>query len=314
MKKLLLYLTLMLTSFSVPLATHATSELIHELEKLDRANVHLGSISAAVVEMASGEVIYLKNARSVRPVASITKLMTAMVVLDAGLPLDEVLTITREDRDTLKNTYSRVRFGSKLSRHDLLLIALMSSENRAAAALGRNYPGGTEGFVDAMNAKAEELGMTGTRFVDATGLSPGNVSTASDLVKMVRAAAGYRLISEFTTKPSYTAHFRSPRYSLPYVNTNVLVRRGEWDIALSKTGYIREAGRCLVMLTELDGREVAMVMLDSFGKWTPVGDAGRIKRWIHTGESGDIAAAARRYERRKTSQLEQTLAVGDTQG
>jgi D-alanyl-D-alanine endopeptidase (penicillin-binding protein 7) len=310
MKHVLISLALMLASLSA----YAGSDILDDLAQLDRDNIHLGSISAAVVEVASGKTLYLKNARSVRPVASITKLMTAMVVLDAGLPSDEMVTITREDRDMIKNTYSRVRFGSRLSRRDLLLIALMSSENRAAAALGRNYPGGTVGFVAAMNAKAAELGMVDTHFVDATGLSPGNVSTAADLVKMVRAASGYRLISEFTTRARYVARFQNPRYSLPYVNTNVLVRRGDWNIDLSKTGYIREAGRCLVMLTEINGRQVVMVMLDSFGKWTPVGDAGRIKRWINTGDSGDIAAAALRYERRKTTRMEQNLAVEDSQG
>lgn len=306
MRKSLICFVLMMA----PLFARAETGLIKQLQD----NVHLGSISAAVVEVASGDILYLKNADSVRPVASITKLMTAMVVLDAKLPLDEVLTITRADRDTLKNTFSRVRFQSQLSRHDLLLIALMSSENRAAAALGRNYPGGTQGFVAAMNVKARALGMTKSHFVDTTGLSPDNVSTASDLVKMVRAASGYELISEFTTMPSYVARFQKPRYSLSYVNTNTLVRRGEWDIALSKTGYINEAGRCLVMLTEVDGRQVAMVMLDSYGKRTPIGDAGRLKRWINTGESGTIAGAALRYERRKTSKAEQILAGGDSQG
>ncbi|MAL98219.1 D-alanyl-D-alanine endopeptidase [Hydrocarboniclastica marina] len=306
MKKLLLCLSFLVLSFPL----QAGTSLIDQLDQLDSESIRLGSISAAVVEIESGEVLYLKNGGSVRPVASITKLMTAMVVLDADQPLDEKLTITRADRDLLKNTYSRVRFGSRLSRRELLLIALMSSENRAASALGRHYPGGKEGFVEAMNAKAASLGMLRTRFVDATGLSPGNVSTAGDLVKMVRAASGYPMISEFTTQADHVARFENPSYSLSYVNSNVLVRRGSWDIALSKTGYINEAGRCLVMLTEVDGRQVAMVMLDSYGKWTPIGDAGRIKRWINTGESGTIAGAALRYEQSKSGQDMQTLAGG----
>lgn len=312
MKHLLICLTLVVASLSLSSTIRADSGFIGEL--LDQHNIHLGSVSAAVVEVASGEELYLKNAGSVKPVASITKLMTAMVVLDSGLALGEMLTITREDRDIVKNTFSRVRFGSQLSRHDLLLIALMSSENRAAAALGRNYPGGTPGFVAAMNAKALNLGMKDTRFADATGLSPHNVSTAADLVKMVRAAVGYGLIREFTTRASHVARFQKPRYSLSYVNTNALVRRGDWEIALSKTGYIREAGRCLVMLTEVDGRQVAMVMLDSFGKLTPIGDAGRIRRWMNTGEGGEIAGAALRYEQRKAIQMEQALALDDSQG
>lgn len=309
MKQILLALALL----TATLPALADSVSHKSLDHLDAAGIHLGSVSAAVVELASGDTLYLKNADSRRPIASITKLMTAMVVLDAGLPLDEMLTITREDRDTLKNTFSRVRFGSQLSRRDLLLISLMASENRAAAALGRHYPGGLEGFIAAMNEKAAKLGMVDTQFVDPTGLSPDNLSTAADLVKMVRAATAYPLIADFTTRPSYVAKFQKPRYSLSYVNTNVLVRRGDWDIGLSKTGYIREAGRCLVMLTELDGRQVAMVMLDSFGKLTPIGDAGRIKQWIDTGKSGAVAGAALRYER-KASRLEQTLAVDDSQG
>ncbi len=263
------------------------------------AGIELGSVSALVYDAGAGEVLYEKNHRFTVPIASITKLMTAMVVLDANLPMDEWLTITREDRDTLKNTYSRVRFGSELTREDLLLIALMSSENRAASALGRHYPGGRTAFIKAMNAKAAALGMKNTRFVDSTGLSDANVSTAEDLVKMVSAAMNYDKIREFTTTADHLAKFRSPRYNLSYVNTNLLVRRGEWDIGLSKTGFINEAGHCLVMQAEIDGKPIVMVFLDSFGKRTSVGDAARVKKWINTGKSGPIARSARDYARSK---------------
>lgn len=305
MKKFLLAITLCIITIN----GSADTRISDHFGKLDIEAIQLGSASAAVVAVNTGSILYMKNARAVMSIASITKLMTAMVVLDSGLPLDEMITVTRADLDTLKNTYSRIRFGTRMSRRNALRLALMSSENRAASALGRHYPGGITGFVAAMNEKAAELGMTDTHFADSSGLNPDNVSTASDLVKMVRAASGYDLIHEFTTQAKYTARFRHPRYTLRYVNTNPLVRRGEWDIALSKTGFIDEAGRCLVMLTEVDGRQVAMVMLDSFGKYTPVGDAGRIKEWINTGASGDIARAALRYERVRTAEIEQMLAV-----
>ncbi|MCG8609439.1 MAG: D-alanyl-D-alanine endopeptidase [Pseudomonadales bacterium] len=292
----LLMLTLMMSGFSQAdkLKTSASPEA---------ENIHLASVKASVYDIKNESLIYAKNADLVVPIASITKLMTAMVVLDAKLDMSEKLTITRADRDALKNTYSRIRFGSKLSRHDLMLIALMSSENRAASALGRNYPGGIKAFVAAMNKKAKSLGMSNTRFVDSTGLSQENVSTARDLVKMVTAASNYEKIQQFTTTPEFVARFSSPRYALNYRNTNVLVRKGSWDINVSKTGYINEAGRCLVMLSEVGDRKLAMVFLDSFGKRTPIGDANRVKKWIDTGNSGRIAGAALRYERQEMKKL-----------
>lgn len=240
----------------------------------------LASAIALIYDEQSGSTLYAKNATSVVPIASITKLMTAMVVLDAGLPLDEKITITRDDADFQKGTRSRIREGASLTRGELLKLALMASENRAAAALARTYPGGTRQALAAMNAKARRLGMDHTRFFDATGLNSGNVSTAQDLVKMVLAAQNYELIREFSTSPSHQVMLDGQRRPLHYSNTNPLVRSSAWDIALSKTGYISEAGRCLVMQARILNRPMVIVLLDSWGKRTRIGDANRIKQWI----------------------------------
>ena len=261
--------------------------------------VNLASVSTFVVDLNSGSTLLEKNARIVMPIASITKFMTAMVVLDAKLSLKEKIKFTKEDKKNINNYYSRIRIGSELSRGDVLRIALMSSENLAASALGRNYPGGVPAFVKAMNNKARKLGMTQTRFMDSTGLSEKNVSSAADLAKMVAAVAKYPLLREYSTTQVYTARFKKPKYVLGYTNTNVLVRGGRWDIQLSKTGYLDEAGRCLVMLTKVNNKDVIMVMLDSFGKRSPVGDANRIKKWLKTGKRGKVAKSALNYERMK---------------
>jgi D-alanyl-D-alanine endopeptidase (penicillin-binding protein 7) len=215
------------------------------------------------------------------PIASITKLMTAMVVLDAGLDLDEKITLSREDAVQMKGSRSRLRSGLSLTRGELLLLALMSSENRAAAALGQNYPGGLEAFVDAMNAKGAALQMDESRFVEPTGLSPANVSTASDLAKMVRAAHEYPLIREYSTKSRATV--RASGRALQYGNTNNLVRSSYWEIGLSKTGYISEAGRCLVMQVRLAEKDLIVVLLDSWGKHSRIGDANRLRKWLESG-------------------------------
>lgn len=267
-------------------------------------NIQLASASASIVELKSGKRLYDKNADVPVPIASITKLMTAMVILDGKQSLKENITFTRNDRKLAHNYYSRIRTASELSREDVIRIMLMSSENLAATALATNYPGGFKAFVNAMNAKAKTLGMNNTRFVDASGLSPNNISTAADLTRMVSAAAKYPQISDYTTTKVFTANFQSPRYRLAYTNTNALVRGGKWDIRLSKTGYLDEAGRCLVMLARIENRDVVMVMLDSFGKRTPTGDANRIRKWIQTGDSGTIAGAARDYERSKNAELQ----------
>lgn len=245
----------------------------------------LKSAAALVINQEDGRPLFAKNTDTVVPIASITKLMTAMVVLDAGLPLEEQIVISHEDKDTIKGTRSRLGIGTALTRRDLLLLALMASENRAAEALTRVYPGGTRAFVAAMNQKAIESGMWRTRFVDGTGLSSENRSTAQDLVKLVSAAMRYPLIREFTTDTAVTVRDARGR-ALPYRNSNRLVHNPEWRIGLSKTGYISEAGRCLVMQAEIAGKPVVIVLLDSVGKLTRIGDANRIRRWMETRFSG----------------------------
>jgi len=251
------------------------------------------SVAALVIDQNSGGIIYEKNTDRIAPIASITKLMTAMVTLDAGLPLDEIIVIDADDIDTIKHTNSRLRVGAGLSRGDLLQLALMSSENRAAAALGRTYPGGTHAFVEAMNRKAATLGMSHTHFIDPTGLSSDNVSTAVDLAKMVNAAYQYALIREFTTASSRNVQTVAGR-NMQFRNSNRLVKSSKWDIGLSKTGYISEAGRCLVMQAEIATRPIIIVLLDSWGKYTRLGDANRIKKWLETQftRKGNSPAAA----------------------
>lgn len=241
----------------------------------------LASAIALIYDQQEGKTLFAKNAREVVPIASITKLMTAMVVLDARLPLDEPITITAQDHDHYKRTRSRMHTGMTLTRGELLKLALMASENTAAAALARTYPGGTAVMLAAMNAKARELGMRDTRFDDPTGLHSSNVSTAHDLVKMVQAAQQYEVIQRCSTSRTHEVQV-SPRRTLRFVNTNPLVRNGSWDIGLSKTGYISEAGRCLVMQAKISNRPVVIVLLDSWGRHTRVGDANRIKRWMES--------------------------------
>lgn len=263
------------------------------------ANLQLASVSAVVMDASSGEVLYQKYANMVKPIASLTKVMTAMVVLDAKLPLNETIRFSQDDRKAINYYHSRIRVDSELDRGEVLRLALMSSENLAAAALGRNFPGGLPAFVAKMNAKARALGMKNTRYVDSSGLSHENVSTAADLAKLVAAAAKYKEITNYSTTPIYTANFSRPRYRLDYVNTNPLVRYQRWDVAMSKTGYLDEAGRCLVMKAKVDGKDLLIVMLDSFGKTSPMGDAGRIKRWLASGNGGTVASAAKEYQKRK---------------
>jgi D-alanyl-D-alanine endopeptidase (penicillin-binding protein 7) len=245
---------------------------------------NLKSTSALVLDQSGQRVLYAKNIDWVVPIASITKLMTALVVLDAGLPLDELITISKEDRDGLKGTRSRLAIGMKITRDDLLRLALMASENRAAAALAREYPGGTPAFVTAMNKKAAELGMWHSRFVDGTGLSNGNVSNAQDLSRLVGAAYQHPLIREYTTDSQYTVRLANGR-KMQFSNSNRLVRNAGWEIGLSKTGYISEAGRCLVMQAQIAATPVIIVLLDSWGHLTRIADANRIKKWIETNSS-----------------------------
>jgi D-alanyl-D-alanine endopeptidase (penicillin-binding protein 7) len=242
--------------------------------------VYLRSSSALVLDADTGEIVIDKNADAVTPIASITKLMTAMVVLDRALDLDQRIVLSRDDIDSLKGTRSRLRPGNVLTRRELLLLALMASENRAAAALGRTYPGGIGPFVAAMNAKAAALDMKDSRFVDSTGLSPHNVSSARDLVNLVRAAHEYPLIREFSTRDRASVQVAERGRPLTFQNTNGLVRAHHWEVGLSKTGYISEAGRCLVMRVKLASKDLIVVLLDSWGKQSRIGDANRIKKWV----------------------------------
>ena len=265
-------------------AIKRTSRKRNDAELAVSGALNVKSSAAMVVDLDDGYTIFGKNTQNVTPIASITKLMTAMVVLDANPPLEEPIYIDSADLDFVKGTRSRLGIGTGLTRRDMLWLALMSSENRAAASLGRTYPGGSEAFVAAMNRKAVELGMWNTRFVDATGLSSENVSTADDLVKMVRGAYQYPLIREFTTTPAHEVETVAGR-NMQFRNSNGLVKNPTWEIGLSKTGYISEAGRCLVMLTRIATRTVVIVLLDSWGTKTRLGDANRIKKWMesHTG-------------------------------
>jgi len=244
-----------------------------------KGDPQLRSASALVID-ADGNVIYGKNVNAVRPIASITKLMTAMVILDSGLDLEEKITVTKADLDLVRHTGSRLEPGATLSRHDMILIAVMASENRAAAALGRTYRGGTKAFVEAMNKKAAGLGMGSSRFADPAGLNPENLSTAGDLAKMVTAAYGYPLIRQASTTQRMEVRPFANRGPLTYNNTNRLLKNPSWDIALSKTGYINEAGRCLVMKATIEGESVSIVLLNSFGKLTPFGDSNRLRKWM----------------------------------
>lgn len=236
--------------------------------------------ASAMVMNAQGQVIYSKDIDTVRPIASITKLMTAMVILDSGLNLNEKITVTKADRDLVQLTGSRLEYGATLPRREMILLAIMSSENRAATALGRTFPGGTKAFVSEMNNKARQLGMTQSHFADPAGLNVENQSTARDLIKMVTAAQEYSLIKKASTTTRIEVRPYAKRGPLVYGNTNRLLKNETWNIALSKTGYINESGRCLVMQANIEGEWVSIVLLNSFGKLTPFGDSNRLRKWM----------------------------------
>ncbi|MBX9870017.1 MAG: D-alanyl-D-alanine endopeptidase [Burkholderiaceae bacterium] len=246
----------------------------------DRGPVALQSNVAYVVDQESSKVLFDKNSDVSLPIASITKLMTSLIVMEANQDMNEILEVTDDDVDREKNTSSRLHVGAKLSRADMLHIALMSSENRAASALGRNYPGGIAAFVAAMNAKAAQLGMHDTHYVDSSGLSSQNVASAQDLVKLINVAYKFPLIREYSTDSKYVVN--PSGHPLQYSTTNKLVASSGWDIGLQKTGYIAEAGRCLVMHAMIEGRAVVMVFLDSKGKYSRLADAARIRKWLET--------------------------------
>ena len=251
---------------------------LYTKEKINGPKIR--SLRAIVVNQKSGEIIYKKNSKQKASIASLTKLMTAMVILDSGLDLSEEVRISKKDIDKLKWTKSRLHIGATLSRLELLKVALISSDNRAAYALSRAYPSGRKAFIEAMNVKAIQLGMENSQFRDPTGLDKRNISTAQDLVKMVQAAYEYKLIRKITTTPSEKVTIGKRNTPFGFTNTNRLVRRGVWDIGLSKTGFIREAGRCLVMQTTINNNPIIMVFLKSHGRYTRLGDANRVKKWI----------------------------------
>ncbi|HJV90170.1 MAG TPA: serine hydrolase [Holophagaceae bacterium] len=258
-----------------------------------RTALNLRSAEALVLDQRTGEVLYDKQGETLAPMASITKLMTAMVVLDANLDLKEELRIEKADVDTLRHSKSRLPVGTRLTRGEALLLALLASENRAAHALGRTYPGGLTACVAAMNAKAQALGLKRTRYEDPTGLDGGNVATARELATIVDTAHRYPVIRDFSTRGE--AEIGSGRRRIAFLNTNGLTRNHRWTIGLSKTGYLEEAGKCLVMQTNLAGRALVIVLLDSWGKYTRLGDAARIRQWLE----GPAPAAVRTSRRKR---------------
>jgi serine-type D-Ala-D-Ala endopeptidase (penicillin-binding protein 7) len=279
-------------------------------DALSGAELELRSAAVLVVDQKTGEALYSKNPDTAAPIASITKLMTALVTLDAGLSMDDEITIGMQDVDRLKGTGSRLPLGATLTRGELMHLALIASENRAAAALSRAYPGGREAFIAAMNRKAASLGMHNTYYVDGTGLSSDNRSTAADLARLVDTASRYPMIRQISSTGSYGVTVPGQRIarvkergkwrrvsmptrrSLAYYNTNALTRNTAWDIGVSKTGYINEAGHCLVMQTRIAERKVIIVLLDSWGKMSRIGDANRIRQWLENSASGHFASRA----------------------
>jgi D-alanyl-D-alanine endopeptidase (penicillin-binding protein 7) len=251
----------------------------------------LKSSSVLIIDQSDSSVLYSRHSDVPMPIASITKLMTALVVLDAKQPLDEPIQITEADRDFPKGGFSRLAVGTTLTRGDLMHLALMASENRAAHALGNNYPGGMPAMVVAMNAKAAALGMTSAHFVDPTGLSSQNVASPEDLSKLVMAAARNPSIREYSTDRRYAVKVR--RHLVEFHNTDNLVANPTWNIIVQKTGYITEAGKCLVMAAVIEGRSVVIVLLDSFGKYTRVADAKRIKTWMEAGANPQVQVSMR---------------------
>ncbi|MCU9947632.1 MULTISPECIES: D-alanyl-D-alanine endopeptidase [Pseudomonas] len=290
---------------SLALASPANAQTPAPLR--DPAQLQLASGSAMLLDLKTNKIIYSNNPDLVVPIASVTKLMTALVVLEAKQSMSEVIAIDISQTKEMKGVYSRVRLGSQATRHDMLLMALMSSENRAAATLAHHYPGGYPAFIAAMNAKARALGMKHTRFVEPTGLSLNNVSTAHDLVQLLVASNKYPLLSELSTTKEKTITFVKPRYSLGFSNTNHLTRKADWNIELTKTGFTDEAGHCLVMRTRMGNQQVAMVLLDAFGKYTHFADATRMRRWVETGKSGPIPVAAKAYRQQKDSARKQQM-------
>ncbi|HEV7855848.1 MAG TPA: D-alanyl-D-alanine endopeptidase [Herminiimonas sp.] len=262
---------------------------------MTRDSLALASNVALVLDQSTSQVLFEKNANVSLPIASITKMMTGMVVVESQQDMNEIIEVTEEDVDRERNSTSRLRVGSRLSRANMLHIALMSSENRAASALGRNYPGGIQAFVAAMNAKAKALGMTGTHYVDSTGLSSSNVASAHDLAKLLSAASHHPILCQYSTDTKYVV--QPGGRALQYANSNRLVANPDWEIGIQKTGFINEAGHCLIMQANIEGRPVVMIFLDSKGKFSRIADANRIRKWLEKGsQSQNVATAPHRVE------------------
>jgi len=265
---------------------------------------NLASVHASIGPVNEDKLTHAKHADVSVPIASLTKLMTALVVVESGEPRDEWLDVVERNHEPPNNAYTRIRVGSELQRGNLLRIAVMASENMAAHVLASHHPGGRSAFIREMNRTAQRLGMKDSHFADPSGLSMDNRASAADLVKLVRAAHQHQVIREYTTDAYYRARFRSPRYAVAYGNTNPVIRRDSWGITLSKTGYLDEAGRCLAMVSRVDGRRMIMVLLNSFGTRSPIGDAARVRRWLRTGDPGTVAEAARKHERDQSAAYE----------
>ena len=282
MHKFFGFLSLFILLLSVAFNSYADNQLSNLNNKFSKymSDPKVRSPIAMIVNQNNGEVIYQKNAYSVGSIASLTKLMSAMVILDSKIDLNKKIKISKQDVDRLKGTGSRIPIGTLISGYDLLKISLMSSDNRAASALSRAYPSGKKGFIKAMNIKALKLGMHNSKFADPTGLNKRNKSTARDLVRMVEAAYQYPLIRKITTTPQEAFKIGKRKNEIGYVNTNRLVRKGTWDIGLSKTGFTRDAGRCLVMQATINNEPVIMIFLNSYGTLTRFADAQRVKKWI----------------------------------
>ena len=295
----ILSLFLVLTGTAVSPATQAAETALAR----DPSQLHLASGSALLIDLQTNKIVYEHKPDMVVPIASVTKLMTAMVVLDAKQSMTENLSVDISQTKEMKGVFSRVKLGSELNRKDMLLIALMSSENRAAASLAHHYPGGYGAFIAAMNTKARALGMTHTHYVEPTGLSEHNVSTARDLSKLLMAARRYPMLTKLSTTKEKTVAFKKPNYTLGFRNTDHLLNRSNWDIEVTKTGFTNQAGHCLVLVTRMAGRPVAMVILDAFGKYTHFADASRLRTWMETGKSGKAPAVAMQYKADKTRQL-----------
>lgn len=276
---------------------------IFTINAASASELKLGSVHVAIAPLGSIDTLYSQHSNHVVPIASLTKLMTALVVLQSGLPLDEMIEVGKMGNTFGKNSPSRLRLGTRVTRSDLLRLSLMSSENLASHTLASSYPGGTTAFVSAMNATAALLGMTNTHFADPTGLSPKNVSSANDLLLLAAATYQYSTIRELSVQGQADMHFSSPSYSLAYTNTNPLTRSDRWNVMLSKTGYLVESGRCLIMVAEIEGDFVTMVLLDSQGLRTPIGDVGRVSRWLRNQPLESVPAAAAEYARRRSALL-----------